>query len=402
MGAGSSTRKASSDTRKASMRRTDTAVARDMARISTARDEELHCTAHASLTEKYELLEKLGEGGYGVVKRGRPKMPADDEGAADDVAVKLITKTEGLSLDDLMSEIDIMKAAGVHQNIVAVRDIFESPERVVIVMDLVSGGELIDRLVKRNFTEHEAARAMRSLCCGLAHLHALNIAHRDVKPENILYTSTAEDAELKLADFGISKVFYRNTPNMDRAHTPLYVTPEVLLNKGYNSGAIDMWPAGCVLHLLLSGTLPFLEGDGSREARRAMYKSILKANLDFSGPAWSEVSEEAIRLIRGLIVVEPSERLKAAEVIELVDNWLHFASRNHLKAAVDTLRLFSSSRKNLGLSRAASVAFNAPPQAAAESPATDTAPSASPGNQRLGHRESIKGIEACLGSTCEA
>jgi len=139
--------------------------------------------------------------------------------------------------------------------------------------------------------------------------------HRDLKPENILYASTADDAPIKVADFGLARVVSGKEMMKTACGTPGYVAPEVLKNKGYDSGAVDMWSTGVILYILLCGFPPFYE-----EELPALFEQILHARYDFPSPWWDNISKEAKALVSGLLTIDPKLRLTAEKV--LTEKWV--------------------------------------------------------------------------------
>merc|ERR1719222_1191188 len=181
-----------------------------------------------------------------------------------------------------------------------------------LVMELVTGGELFDRIVSRgNYTEKDAASLMATLCDALNYLHGKHIVHRDLKPENLLYSSPADDAIIKVADFGLARVVSGKDMMKTACGTPGYVAPEILKNQGYDSGAVDVWSAGVILYILLCGFPPFYE-----EELPALFDQILHARFDFPSPWWDNISKEAKDLVKAMLVIDPAARLTAAQVME--------------------------------------------------------------------------------------
>merc|ERR1719181_2095859 len=181
---------------------------------------------------------------------------------------------------------------------------------MILVMELVTGGELFDRIVARgNYTEKDAASLMATLCDALAYLHEQAIVHRDLKPENLLYDSPAEDADIKVADFGLARVVSGKDMMKTACGTPGYVAPEILKNKGYDSGAVDLWSVGVILYILLCGFPPFYE-----EELPALFDQILHARYDFPSPWWDNISKDAKDLVTKLLELDPTTRLTAAQV----------------------------------------------------------------------------------------
>eukprot|EP01126_Amoeba_proteus_P051869 TRINITY_DN6226_c0_g2_i2.p1 TRINITY_DN6226_c0_g2~~TRINITY_DN6226_c0_g2_i2.p1 ORF type:complete len:230 (-),score=45.27 TRINITY_DN6226_c0_g2_i2:207-896(-) len=189
--------------------------------------------------------------------------------------------------------------------------IFDTPDELFIVMELMKGGELYEEIIARsNFTEQEAAVILKQLLEALVYLHNKGIVHRDLKLENLLLANPGE-LTVKLADFGLSKLFCGSAMHT-ACGTPFYVAPDILMatdETGYGP-AVDMWAAGVLLYILLSGRLPF-SGDSDEE----LFQNILDGDLVWKSPQFDEVSAEAKDLISHLIVVETSERFTAQQAL---------------------------------------------------------------------------------------
>merc|ERR1711998_22276 len=180
--------------------------------------------------------------------------------------------------------------------------------KFVIVLEMMTGGELFDRIVAREkYNEQDAKEVAQKLLEVLQYLHERKIAHRDLKPENLLFDTPDEHADLKLTDFGfaidLSKQKDGKTNTM--CGTPEYVAPEVLEGKAYDCKA-DMWSFGVILYILLCGYPPFY-GDSDGE----LFGDIKSANFSFDPDFWSGISGDAKDLITRLLVVKPKKRLSA-------------------------------------------------------------------------------------------
>jgi serine/threonine protein kinase len=180
-------------------------------------------------------------------------------------------------------------------------------------MELVSGGELFDRIVdKGNYSEKDAAGVIAQLCAALAYLHDKKIVHRDLKPENLLYAAPSPDETLKVADFGLARKVAKKGEMMKTAcGTPGYVAPEILANKGYDNTAVDMWSVGVILYILLCGFPPFYE-----EELPALFDSILKARYDFPSPWWDTISPQAKSLVKACLTIKADQRMTARQMLE--------------------------------------------------------------------------------------
>ncbi|XFG12553.1 hypothetical protein AB1E19_016177 [Capra hircus] len=210
-------------------------------------------------------------------------------------------------------EVDHHWQASGGPHIVRILDVYEnmhhSKRCLLIVMECMEGGELFSRIQERGdqaFTEREAAEIMRDIGTAIQFLHSQNIAHRDVKPENLLYTSKDKDAVLKLTDFGFAKETTQNALQTP-CYTPYYVAPEVLGPEKYDKSC-DMWSLGVIMYILLCGFPPFYSNTG-QAISPGMKRRIRLGQYGFPSPEWSEVSEDAKQLIRLLLKTDPTERL---------------------------------------------------------------------------------------------
>uniref|UniRef100_A0A8C8DW47 non-specific serine/threonine protein kinase n=1 Tax=Oryzias sinensis TaxID=183150 RepID=A0A8C8DW47_9TELE len=180
---------------------------------------------------------------------------------------------------------------------------------LLIIMDM-EGGELFSRIQARGdqaFTEKEASGIMKDIGTAIEFLHNINIAHRDVKPENLLYTSKQKNAVLKLTDFGFAKETTLHNPLQTPCYTPYYVAPEVLGPEKYDKSC-DMWSLGVIMYILLCGFPPFYSNTG-QAISPGMKRRIRMGQYEFPKPEWSEVSQEAKDLIHQLLKTDPSERM---------------------------------------------------------------------------------------------
>jgi serine/threonine protein kinase len=300
----------------------------------------------SSIEKKYTVDKKeLGSGNFAVVKKGTVKkgvketdLPAGlKEGA--EVAVKIIDKAKVEDMNDITREIEVMNQLD-HKNVIKLFEIFDESKYMKLVMELVTGGELFDRIVaKGSYTENDAAGVIFSLCDALNYMHQKKIVHRDLKPENILYANDKDEADIKVADFGLARVISSKEMMKTACGTPGYVAPEVLKNKGYDSGAVDMWSTGVILYILLCGFPPFYE-----EELPALFEQILHARYDFPSPWWDQISKEAKALVQGLLEIDPKKRLTAEQVMKMP--WVSgSASDQELAGAKTALKKYNASRK---------------------------------------------------------
>jgi len=256
----------------------------------------------------------------------------------------MITKTVDQKI--ISTEIGILLQLK-HPNIIKLNEIFETPTHIHMVLELVTGGELFERIVERGYySERDAAVALKQICDALAYVHNHHpvIIHRDLKPENLLYLNESEDAPLKIADFGLSKMLYGDDNTATVCGTPGYCAPEVLMGKAYGT-QIDMWAVGVIAYILLCGFEPFYDERGDQ----AMFQRILKCDYEFVTPWWDEVSENAKDLVRKLIVLDPRKRLTARQALE--HPWVQGkgAKRDKMdQDFFDNLKVFNARRKFKG------------------------------------------------------
>ncbi|XP_077582988.1 MAP kinase-activated protein kinase 2 [Stigmatopora nigra] len=215
-------------------------------------------------------------------------------------------------------EVELHWRASPCSNIVRIIDVYEnlyqSRKCLLIVMECMDGGELFSRIQDRGdqaFTEREASDIMKSIGEAIQYLHAVNIAHRDVKPENLLYSTKRPSALLKLTDFGFAKETTSHNSLATPCYTPYYVAPEVLGPEKYDKSC-DMWSLGVIMYILLCGYPPFYSNHGLAISP-GMKKRIRMGQYEFPNPEWSDVSEEAKQLIRTLLKTEPTQRMTITE-----------------------------------------------------------------------------------------
>jgi len=256
------------------------------------------------IEDYYTVTEKvLGRGNFSTVKLGINKETQER------CAIKIIDKSLVKNKPEMLSnEVDILLRAK-HSGIIGLLDLFDTPDKMMLCMELVSGGELFDRIVEREqFTEAEARFVMAQLFDALAYLHSMGIVHRDLKPENLLLANEKDDI-IKIADFGLSKI-YTEEMMSTACGTPGYVAPEILQCEGYDK-QIDMWSAGVIMYILLCGYPPFYNENDGR-----LFESIMAGQYEFHSPYWDNISVQAKDLIRKLLVVNPQQRLTADQAAE--------------------------------------------------------------------------------------
>jgi calcium/calmodulin-dependent protein kinase I len=257
------------------------------------------------ITKYYEIKGKLGTGSFAVVKQATRK--ADGKQFAIKIIKKMRLNAEELAV--VHDEVEIMHKVD-HPNCVKLFEMFETSKKLYMVLELLTGGELFDRIVaKGSYSEKEAAQVIKSVAEALKYLHSIGVVHRDLKPENLIYLNNKPDSPIKITDFGLAK-FKGSQESMTTAcGTPGYVAPEVLKNEPYDK-MVDMWSLGVILYILLCGFPPFYH-----ESTANLYKQIKKGEYDFPDPYWTEVSADAKDLVRKLLTVNPKKRLDADGVL---------------------------------------------------------------------------------------
>lgn len=209
-----------------------------------------------------------------------------------------------------------------HPNIIRLYEVYEDSNYIHLVMELCTGGELFENLVKTGrFSESKAAMVMHCLLHAVSHLHSLNISHRDLKPENIMLSTDDDHAEIKIIDLGLAKKFYEEEGRHTILGSSYYVAPEVLEGK-YGLGC-DIWSCGVILYMILSGKAPF-DGKDDKE----VIESIRKKTYSLEGPIWDKFSVECKDFIRLLLDIDPKTRVSAQKALE--NPWLEVRRGNKL------------------------------------------------------------------------
>jgi len=268
-----------------------------------------------SFQHYYELGSMLGQGAYGKVY----KCTSSQDGQQ--YAVKKVDRsTMGPEdLEGLEMEIVVMKEIN-HRHVVKLVDVFTEGPFSFLVEELVTGGELFDRIVeKTQYNEKEARDLIRTFLNALMYLHNHNIVHRDLKPENLLMASADDNADVKIADFGFATHISTLTQSqtVEVLGTPQYMAPE-MLNKLKYTEKVDIWSAGVICYVLLGGYLPFYTNDDNLEV---LFSAIKTGTYHFHPERWSAVSDEAKDMIRKMLTVNPTQRWSAEYLLQ--HSWFH-------------------------------------------------------------------------------
>ena len=258
-----------------------------------------------SLLDYYEVVKQLGKGGYGKVYEVKNKKTGEIR------ACKHLSKLNIKNLEKFRREIEILKKMD-HPNIIKLYEVFESDRSIYLIMEECKGGEIFDRIIehiqnKEMYSEKDAANIFQQVMSCIQYCHNQNICHRDLKPENLLYLNpgSEKDNRIKVIDFGLSQACDRLKTKVGTAY---YVSPEIL--NGNYTHLCDIWSAGVILYILLSGDPPF---NGPND--NAIYNKVAQMKFSFPENKWKNVSKEAKDLISHMLVPE-KERYTASQVLE--------------------------------------------------------------------------------------
>nr|XP_055125498.1 ribosomal protein S6 kinase alpha-2 isoform X4 [Symphalangus syndactylus] len=257
-------------------------------------------------TDGYEIKEDIGVGSYSVCKRCVHKA-TDTE-----YAVKIIDKSKR----DPSEEIEILLRYGQHPNIITLKDVYDDGKFVYLVMELMRGGELLDRILQqRYFSEREASDVLCTITKTMDYLHSQGVVHRDLKPSNILYRDESGSPEsIRVCDFGFAKQLRAgNGLLMTPCYTANFVAPEVLKRQGYDA-ACDIWSLGILLYTMLAGFTPF--ANGPDDTPEEILARIGSGKYALSGGNWDSISDAAKDVVSKMLHVDPHQRLTAMQVLK--------------------------------------------------------------------------------------
>ncbi|KAG9041798.1 hypothetical protein FS837_011731 [Tulasnella sp. UAMH 9824] len=258
---------------------------------------------------QYRTGRTLGSGTYAVVKEA-VHITTGQYFACKVINKKLMEGREHM----VRNEIAVLKKVSQgHRNIVTLHDYFETAHNLYLIFDLCSGGELFDRIcAKGNYYEQDAADLVRTIMQAVKYIHECGIVHRDLKPENLIFRSKAEDADIMIADFGLSRVMDEKTLTMltEVCGTPGYMAPEIFKKTGHGK-PVDVWAMGVITYFLLCGYTPF-----DRDTQQQEMEAIIRGDYKFE-PAeyWNPVSETARDFVRSCLTIDPRKRPTAADCL---------------------------------------------------------------------------------------
>uniref|UniRef100_A0AAY5F6K0 calcium/calmodulin-dependent protein kinase n=1 Tax=Electrophorus electricus TaxID=8005 RepID=A0AAY5F6K0_ELEEL len=289
-------------------------------------------------TDEYQLYEELGKGAFSVVRRC-VKKSTNQEYAAKIINTKKLSARDHQKLEREARICRLLK----HPNIVRLHDSIAEEGFHYLVFDLVTGGELFEDIVAREYySEADASQCINQILESVNHIHQHDIVHRDLKPENLLLASKMKGAAVKLADFGLAiEVQGDQQAWFGFAGTPGYLSPEVLRKDPYGK-PVDIWACGVILYILLVGYPPFWDED-----QHKLYQQIKAGAYDFPSPEWDTVTPEAKNLINQMLTINPAKRITAEQALK--HPWVcqrsTVASMMHRQETVECLRKFNARRK---------------------------------------------------------
>lgn len=272
----------------------------------------------------YEMGEELGSGQFAIVRKCKEKSTAVEYAAKFIKKRRLSSSRRGVSREEIEREVNILREIQ-HSNIITLHDIFENKTDVILILELVSGGELFDFLAeKESLTEEEATQFLKQILDGVHYLHSKRIAHFDLKPENImLLDKNVPNPRIKLIDFGIAHQIKAGNEFKNIFGTPEFVAPEIVNYEPLGLEA-DMWSIGVITYILLSGASPFLG-----ETKQETLTNISAVNYDFDEEYFSNTSELAKDFIRRLLVKDPKKRMTIDDSLE--HPWIKVIKRRNVR-----------------------------------------------------------------------
>jgi len=283
-------------------------------------------TKKKKFAELYDVGDKIHRGSEGVVKKCYSKVHHKG------FAVKIIERDHHTD-EQVLHEVSIMNQLH-HEYLVGVVDFFEEDDFYYIVMELMAGGDVFDRIIDlHNYTEKDARDLAKILLVAVDCMHKSGVVHRDIKPQNIFLESKDDNSAIKVGDFGFAKRVHTPKSLTQRCGTPSYVAPEILKNQPYDQSC-DMWSVGVVIYVTLCGYTPFME-----EQQEDMFRRVKLGDWKFDSEDWSQISDEAKDLIKGLICTNPDRRLTASQALS--SKWITGVSDEYLseRSLISTMRL---------------------------------------------------------------
>ena len=295
-----------------------------------------------NVTNDYKMIKEIGSGAYGRVYKVENKLTKETR------ACKQLAKGRIANMEKFTLEINILTKMD-HPNIIKLFEVYEDKRHIYLIMEECTGGELFDRIIERInkknlFTEREAAVLFKQMMSSICYCHTQGICHRDLKPENLLFQSKDDTSPLKVIDFGLSKIYANNAPGGDKGQmkmttkvgTAYYVSPEVLT--GDYDQSCDIWSAGVILYIILTGDPPF-NGANDNE----IYRKIQMKKFSFPSPQWDKISEDVKDLIKHMLC-DPKDRYTAEQVLShtWVTNLAPNSTESLLNLNVETMSAYKN------------------------------------------------------------
>ena len=285
----------------------------------------------SKFTKFYTVKEELGKGRFGVVFR----CINNKTGKAQ--AAKIIKCAKEQDKEEVKHEIEIMNTIRPHKRLLTLTDAFATETEMVIVTELVTGGELFEKVVEDEYIdESEVSSYMKQILEGVKHMHERDVLHLDLKPENIMLVRP-DSKQIKLIDFGLARKYIPGNDLKIMFGTPEFVAPEVLTYDTITR-ATDLWSVGVIAYVLLSGLSPFM---GDTDAETLI--NVQLAEWDFDDPVFEECSQSIRDFISSLLVLEPEDRATVNECLE--QDWLLMKKGKGKKIKTDRLKAFTARRK---------------------------------------------------------
>lgn len=270
----------------------------------------------------YILEEEINSGSFGVVYKAHHSTYNTEEM----LAVKVQDKTDEGVGSTIIREVSLLRKLRDVPNIIKLIDFYMDEEKIYIVQKLARGGDVLERLMKREtYTENDVRKLVKTLLTTIQTLHSRKIVHRDLKPENLLLEDEFDDTQILLCDFGYA-TFLPSSEEVGLSSfvgSSEYMAPEIVMGNKYRE-EVDMWSIGCILYMLLSGNLPFGDEDDS-----CLFDRILQSDYEFDKKCWGNTSTNAKSLISNLLVVDQKERWTVSETLQ--SNWFTKSSASLLQ-----------------------------------------------------------------------
>jgi calcium-dependent protein kinase len=286
--------------------------------------------SEGSIQEKYKIVRKLGQGGFGHV-REVVEIATNHRRAAKTISIKNLSPS---NIESILQEVNILKNLD-HPGIIKIYEVYKETNSVHIITELCTGGELYEKIASQNrFSENIAAKYMFEIVSTIRYCHEAHIVHRDLKPCNILFEDSSDTARLKIIDFGMSRKFTNQKKMTKLIGTPYFIAPEVL-NESYDE-LCDVWSIGVIMYILLCGKPPF-NGTSNEE----IFSKIQSEQLNFEGNVWKSISKSAKNLLKKALKKDPKDRININEFY--YHPWITTRSQN----LIPDKDIASKSLKNL-------------------------------------------------------